>query len=120
MTLKPISALLIVALGQINFLIHNHHSSSQKLKEFYQKSGRFKESKDAKKLVSTSLGKQLSARIKNIKQPNLQRILRFANHQKDQIFLLEKINLKSSFEKFLTFNFLNIDFVCFGCCGDRH
>lgn len=35
----------------------------------------------------------------------IRRILRFANHQKDQIFLLEKINLKSSFEKFLTFNF---------------
>ena len=109
-----------MALGQINFAIHNHHFSTEKLKNFYQKSDELKEGKEAKKLVSTNLGKQLSARFKNIKEPTLQKILNLANYQKDQQVLIRKINLKTRFEEFLAFNFTSINSAWFGCCGDRH
>jgi len=53
MIIKPVSALLIVAFGQINFLLQNHESSREKIKEFHQKKFEkthdLKEEKDAKK-----------------------------------------------------------------------
>jgi hypothetical protein len=118
MIIKPISALLIVTFGQINFLSQNHESSREKIKEFHQKkfekSHDLKEEKDAKKIVTKTSNKQLSARIKNVKGLNLKKVLSFEDNQKEFPTAFAEINPIVKFMNLAAT--IRAESAWFGCC----
>lgn len=118
MTVKSVSALLIVALGQINFLSQNHESSREKIKEFHQKKFEkthdLKEEKDAKKIVTKTSNKQLSARIKNVKGWNFRKVLSSKNNQKEFRTAFVEINPITKFTNLAATS--SVESAWFGCC----
>ena len=118
MIIKPVSALLIVAFGQINFLLQNHESSREKIKEFHQKKFEkthdLKEEKDAKKIVSKTSNKQLSARIKNVKGWNFKKVLSFEDNQKEFQTAFAEINPIVKFMNLAATS--GVQSAWFGCC----
>jgi hypothetical protein len=120
MFIKSLSALIIIALGQVNFFSQSQKFLFEKISESNQKNSRNpylpKEDKDAKKLVASNSHKQLFSRIKNFKTPNLKTVLSVQN----EIIVFKKLG--SEFKKINyaalpnAFDFNAVRLVLFGCC----
>ncbi len=116
---KTLSALAIIAFGQINFLIQSHEFLSQKIRETNYKIAQNphwpKDDKDSKKF-STNPQKQFSTRIRKLKQPDLQKILLLGVEQEDEQILIAKVKAFAKYEVRVVRDFNVEKLVLFGCC----
>lgn len=114
MKFKLNTALLLVALGQVNFFLHNHHLSlSDKINQTNNKH-QLKENKDFKKIFSTQIHKQLITKIRDIKFQNSLNNKSFFELENTELNLINKL---VKFRNFLEFDFNSLRIVIFGCWG---
>ena len=119
MVTKPLSALIIVVFGHVNFFTQTYESLSKKVQEINRQTltkPYWPKEEKVNKKINTSSQKQLFARFKDFKSLNLKKNLELREQKKVEVTSIKKANTRLT--PYIAADFNVVKLVMYGCCGD--